>query len=341
MRRHPLALVLTLALAASLGLAHAQAPLDLERAATLAVDVAAGVQTALLDLDTAERDLARAVADPTTLRVARLQADHAVARAATALRNAEASARDGAVSAYTAALEADDQLALAEAALAIAATAREALAIQFEAGAATRLDVDRAEDDRRAAERDVVDAVAARALAYDRLASLIGAEDADLALERAPEPPPLLDLEAYLGDLPANAQLQAADQQVALAAAQLAAVDNPLSSAPADVAAARDRVEAARLQRDEQERSLTLLVRQAHNAARSAEARVRAAEAAAASALEEYGVQQVRFEAGSVSALALARTERQAAAQEQALTAARHAFNAALRQLQLTSLGAR
>ena len=341
MRRLPLALVLNLTLAWALGLAHAQTPLDLERAASLAVDVAAGVQSALLDLATAERDLARATADPTTLRVTQLQVDHAVARAATALRNAEASARDGAASAYTAALEADDQLALAEAALAIAATTREALAIQFEAGAATRLDVDRAEDDRRAAERDVVDAVAARALAYDRFASLIGADDADFALERAPEPPPLLDLEAYLVDLPANAQLQAADQQVVLAAAQLAAVDNPLSSAPADVAAARDRVETARLQRAEQERSLALLVRQAHNAARSADARVRAAEAAAASAREEFGVQQVRFEAGSVSALALARTERQAAAQEQALTAARHALHAAIRQLELTLSGAR
>jgi outer membrane protein TolC len=340
MRRLPLALALTLTLAPAWAV-HAQAPLDLARAATLAVDVAAGVQSARLDLATAERDLARAVADPTTLRIPRLQADHAVARAATALRNAEASARDGAASAYTAALEADDRLALAEAALAIATTTREALTIQFEAGAATRLDVDRTEDDRRAAASDVADAVAARALAYDRLASLIGAERADLALARAPEPGPLLELEAYLVDLPANAQLQAADQQVALAEAQLAAVDNPLSSAPSDVAAARDRVEAARLQRDEQARSLTLLVRQAHNAARSAEARVRAAEAAAASAREEAGVQRVRFEAGSVSALALARTEQQALAQEQALAAARHGLLAAIRQLQLTLLGAR
>ena len=343
MRRSTLALVLTLTLAPSwaLGLANAQSPLELARATDLAVDVAAAVQSARLDLATAERDLARAAADPTTLRVARLQADHAVARAATALRNAEASARDGAATAYTAALEADGQLALAEAALAIATTAREAIGIQFEAGAATRLDVDRAEDDRRAAERDVVDAMAARSLAYDRLASQVGAEGADFVLERAPAPLELLELEAYLADLGTNAQLQAADQQVALAAAQLAAVDNPLSSAPADVAAARDRLETARLQRDEQERSLTLLVRQAHNAARSADARVRAAEAAAASALEELAVQVVRYEAGSVSALALARTERQAAAQEQALAAAAHGLHAAIRQLQLTLLGAR
>ena len=341
MRRSTLALVLTLVLAPSWATAQAPAPLELARATDLAVDVAAAVQSARLDLATAERDLVRAAADPTTLRIAQLQADQAVERATTALRNAEASARDAAASAYTAALEADGQLALAEAALAIATTAREAIGIQFEAGAATRLDVDRAEDDRRAAERDVVDAVAARSLAYDRLASLIGAADAAFTLERAPAPPALLELEAYLADLGANAQLQGADQQVALAAAQLAAVDNPLSSAPADVAAARDRLATAQLQRDEQERSLALLVRQAHNAARSADARVRAAEAAAASARDELDVQVVRYEAGSVSALALARTERQAAAQEQALAAATHGLHAAIRQLQLTLLGAR
>ncbi len=337
MRRLPLALALTL----TLGLVQAQTTLDLDGAAVRAVDVASGVQSALLDLATAERDLARGAADPTTLRVARLQAEHALVRATTALRNAEATARDGAASAFTGALEADDQRARSEAALAIATTTLEAARIQFEAGAATRLDVERAENDQRSAERDLTDAVAARDLAYDRLASLIGTADAGFALTRAPEPEVLIPLEQYLVALPENAQMQAAAQQVELAAAQLAAVDNPLSSAPADVAAARDRVETARLQRDEQERSLTLLVRQAHNAARSAEARVRAAEATAASAREDYDVQVLRFDAGSVSALALARAEQQAVAQDHALAAARHALGAAIRQLQLTLLGAR
>ena len=341
---HRLALVLTLALTCALAYtqpAPVRTALDLDRAADLAADVAAGVASARLDLTTAERDLARVVADPTTLRVPRLQAAHAVARARSALRNAEALARDAAATAYTAALEADDQLARAEAALAIATTAREAVGIQFDAGAATRRDVERADDDLRSAERDVADATAARALAYDRLASLVGLDDADVALTPAPPPRPPLALEAYLAEMEANTQLQALRQQVELAEAQLAAVDNPLSSAPADVAAARDRLDAARLQRDEHVRSLTLLVRQAHNAALSAEARVRSAADAAAAAEEELDVQRVRFEAGSISALALARTEQQRSAQVHALVAAHHALHAAIRQLQLTLLGAR
>jgi outer membrane protein TolC len=337
MRRLRIVLFLTLTCA----VAHAQMALDMEGATDLAADVSAGVLSARIDLGTAERDLARIDADPTTLRVASLQASHAVERARAALRNAAAVARDGAASAYTTALEADDQLARAEAALAIATTTREAVGIQFDAGAATRQDVERAEDDLRAAERDVVDATAARSLAYDRLASLIGADDANLRLDPVPEPQPLLPLDTYLADLEVNTQLQAARHQVELAEAQLAAVDNPLSSAPADVAAARDRLGAARLQRDEQVRNLSLIVRQAHNAALSAEARVRSAEAASAAADEEYAVQTLRFEAGSVSALALARTDQQRLAQAHALAAARHGLDAAIRQLQLTLLGAR
>ncbi len=149
------------------------------------------------------------------------------------------------------------------------------------------------------------------------------------------------DLEGYLADLDRNAQVQAAAQQAALAEAQLAAVDNPIASAPSDVAAARDRLEAARLQVDEQRRSLTLLVRQAHNGAASAEARWRSAAAAAATASEDLAVQRLRFEAGSISALALARAELQELQQAAQLAAARYALAAALRQVDLTVLGAR
>jgi outer membrane protein len=323
------------------GGAFAQTSLSFESVAALAVETAVGVRSAQLDLSSAERDLARVTADPTTLRVARLQTEHAVARARTSLHAAEAGARDATASAYTAALEADDQLAIAEAAREIAATSLEATQIRFDAGAATELDVERADNDLRSAERDVVDATATRTLAYDRLASLLALDAPIATLERAPEPDPVAPLDDYLSDLERNADLLAAEQGVELAEAQLAAVDNPLSSAPADVAAARDRLETARLQRDEQRRSLTLLARQAHNAALAAEARVRGAEAAASAARDDLAVQEVRFEAGSISSLALAQAEQQERRQAANLAAARHALATALRQVELTTLGAR
>lgn len=334
-------------LVAALGLSLAQVPhtgdgaLSLESAMAVAVDAAAAVRSARMDLNAAERDRTRVLADPTTLRIARLQAEHGVDRAVAALEGATASTEDAAARAFTDALEADDRLRLAEAALGIAGIVREATAIQLEAGAATRLDVERSDNDQRAAERDVEDARAARALAYDRLASLLGLPSQGLHLERPDPPGAVPPLERALADGEANAQLQAVVQQVELAEAQFAAVDNPLASAPADVAAARDRLDAARLQVDEQRRSLVLIVRQAHNAALAAEARLRSAEAAAATARDDLGVQRLRFDAGGISALALARAELQTLQQEAQLAAARHGLGAALRQLRLTAMGAR
>ena len=344
MRPTPLALTLFALLAVPLlgaGRALAQAPLTFDDVAALAVETAVGVRGAELDVTGAERDLARVVADPTTLRVARLQAEHALARARADLHAAEAAARDAAATAYTDALAADDALAIAEAARAIAATALEATQIRFDAGAATALDVERAENDLQSTERDVVDATATRRLAYDRLASLLELDEPITALEAAPEPEPVAPLDTYLSDLERNANLLAAEQGVELAEAQLAAIDNPLSSAPADIAAARDRLDTAQLQRDEQRRSLTLLARQAHNAALAAEARLRGAEASASAARDDLAVQGVRFEAGSISSLALAQAEQQERSQAANLAAARHALAAALRQVELTVLGAR
>jgi cobalt-zinc-cadmium efflux system outer membrane protein len=323
-----------------LGLAHAQ-PLTLDDALGRAVEASAAVRGARLDLASAERDLARIAADPTSLRVARLQADHAVASAVAGLANATMTAQDAMASAYASALEADAGLMVAEGAHAIAETAHEAVTIQFEAGAATRLDVERSENDRRSAERDVVDARAARSLAYDRLASLLGLTGADLTLTPLPDPGTVPPLDTYVADLDRNAQLQAAVQQAELAAAQFAAIDNPLASAPAEIAAARDRLETAQLRAAEQRRSLTLLVRQAHNGALAAEARLRSAAAAAATARDDLDVQRLRFDAGSISALALARAELQTRQQEAQLAAARHALAAALRQIDLTLMGAR
>ncbi len=323
------------------GRALAQTSLTFDDVASLAVETAVGVRSAQLDVTSAERDLARVAADPTTLRVARLQAEHAVARARTSLEAAEASARHAAASAYTDALAADDQLAIAEAAREIAATALEATQIRFDAGAATELDVERAQNDLQGAERDVVDANAARRLAYDRLASLLDLDEPIATLAPAPEPEPVAPLEDFLTDLERNADVLAAEQTVELAEAQLAAIDNPLSSAPADIAAARDRLDTARLQRDEQRRSLTLLARQAHNAALAAEARVQGAEAAASAARDDLAVQRVRYEAGSISSLTLAQAEQQERTQAANLAAARHALAAAVRQVELTTLGAR
>ena len=320
--------------------AHASWSLDtvLERA----VEASAAVRSARIDLDTARRGLARVEADPTSLLVARLQAEHAVERALGDLTAARLRAEDTAASAYGDVLEAADTVAIAEAALAIAERALEATAIRLDAGAATRLDFDRAENDRQGAARDLDDASARLASARDRMASLVASDDAaPAALDPMPSVAGTPSLESLLERAEENPQVQAALQQVALAEAQLAAVDNPISSARADIEAARDRRDGARLQLGEQRRSLTLILRQAHDAARAAESRLRSAEASLSTAREEERVQTLRFDSGVVSALALEQTRLQRMRLASQARAAEHALAAALRQLESTLLGAR
>lgn len=318
----------------------AGATLPFDAALERAVEVSASVRSAALDLTTAERDLERVTSDPTTLRVARLQAEHARARAAAALAAALETARDAAAGAYEAALEGDDQVAVAEAALAIAQGALEAARIRFAAGAATRIELDRAENDALAAARDVEDATQARTLAYRRLASLLDIEDDDFSLSPAPSPGAVPDLEDVRSWAADNRNLLAADQQVELAEAQLAAIDVPLATPRADIEAARDRLETARLQRDERRRLLDLDLRQALNAAAAAAARLASAEEARATAEEDVRVQRLRFEAGTIAQLTLAQSELQRTRQEAARSAAEHALAAALRRLRLTAMGA-
>ena len=307
-----------------------------------AAEESAAVRSARIELDTARRDLARVEADPTSLLVARLQTEHAAERALGTLTTARLRAEDAAANAYGDVLEATDTVAIAEAAFAIAERALEATAIRLDAGAATRLDFDRAENDRLSAARDLDDARARLALARDRLASLVASDDEPPAvLGPMPAVAAIPVLESLLERAEENAQVQTALQQVALAEAQFAAVDNPISSARADIEAARDRLDGARLQLGEQRRSLTLLLRQAYGAARAAESRLRSAEASLSTAREDERVQALRFDSGVVSALALEQTRLQRMRLASQARAAEHALAAALRQLESTLLGVR
>lgn len=323
------------------GAAPAPAPtLAFEEALDRAADANASVRAARLDLATAERELERVRADPTSLRIALLQAEQAQERAVASLAAATESARDAAASAYENALQADDRVAIAEAALAIAESLHDAARIRFEAGAATRLDLERAANDVQAAARDLDDARQSRDLAYQRLASQLGDAEAPVALTPAPAPGPVPDLDQVRSWAEANRTVLAAAHQLALAEAQATAIDVPLTTPRADIEAARDRVDTARLNLDEQGRVLDLELQQARNAAVAAAARLQSADEALATAEEDVRIQRLRFEAGTVAQLTLAQSELQARRQRAARTTAEHTLAATLRRLSLLALGA-
>ncbi len=328
----------------SFGVAQSGGTGNLEReslsyadALTAALQTSAAVNTAQVDLASAERDLGRLKADPLALRIPLLQAEQALTRAQQSLRGAEADARAAVAEAYANALEARSNVALAEKRLAIARTRAEATQIRFEAGAATSLDVADARNVLQSAQRDLGDAQEARTLAYDRLASLL-ALPGEPSLSDAVPVGAVPTLEDALAELDANSALVAARQGLELAQAQLAAVDNAFS-ARSDVEAARDAVVNAETQLRETRRSLELGVQQSYNAVVAAQNRAQGAADDLAAAQETLQAQRVRFQAGSISQLELAQSELNVQGAAATLETAQHALAASLRALATTLRG--
>lgn len=281
--------------------------LTLEEALTAAADADAQVIAARSDLTAAERELERLSADPLALRIPLLQAEQAVAAASGELESAVLAAEGAVADAYYAALEADDALALAETSLAIAEVKLKATQIRLEAGAATQLDLARAENEAAAAQREVDNTRQSKMFAYQQLASRLG-RGIDFQLSDAiqvSEPP---EFGAVLAGLPENSQLQAARRAVTLAEAQLETI-NTAFSARADIEAATDTFQNAQISLFETERSLTLAIRQSYNALVAAWGRYQSAQANLAAAQETLAAQRLRFEAGSISPLELQQAE--------------------------------
>lgn len=337
----------TFALALSAALAQTP-PADVERvpltfadATRAALAASSGVRNAQSEADTAARTLTRTLADPSTLRIPRLQAEHAVARANLNLAIATRAAEDALARAYAENIESEARLALVTANLEIARMALEAAEIQAAAGAVGRLDVERARNDAASSERELNEATAALDLARQRLAREMDQSARAWQLEPVPVPERVPELTPLLSSLAEHRDVVSATQQRDLAQAQLDAVNNPISSAAADIEAARERLTLAERSLRDQQDAVRLSLQSAHLNAEAARARLLSARANADAANEDERVQNVRYEAGSVSMLLLRRT--QAAAQNARLAAltAAHAFAASLRALELARLGGR
>ncbi len=316
------------------------APLDLETAMTPAEAASPDVQTAQRDLDAALRERDRVEADPTSLRVALLDARHAADAATEALRNARHAARANAASAFETVLEAELDVRIAEADLAIRRIEADATRIRQQAGAATQTDVARAEDAQASAERDLRDAQDAAELARDRLAVALGQEGDLPPLAGATDPPVLPSLEATLARLDENAPLAAARRAVTRSEANLDAVNVPFTTPQTQIDAARDAVANAETRANDLATSLSLTLQQAYNAVTAAAGRLDGARDALTTARDDLQVAQVRFDAGSIAELDVQRADLALLRAQANETRAVHALAAALRSLESTLLGA-
>lgn len=335
--------VAVVAAVAVLGVGGAQAPAAVvwtpDLVASEAIDVAAEVVQARIDVAAAARDAARVLADPTTLRLAQLDVQHALAAAEDAAFGAAYATGSQARRAFADVLEARDDLALAQADATQARVRAEALAIRLQAGAATSSDLVRAEDAVRAAERAVRDADTNARLAEEALANDLGVA---LPLpELMPFDPPgaVPALDALLARAGENAALRAAWRAVERAEAALDAIDEPFTTPRAELEAARDRLEVARLQGSEREETVRSTIRRAHAAAVAAEGRLASARERLASAEEDARVQEVRFEAGSIARIDVDAARIDVDRARADVRTAVHAVHDALRALEAAVIG--
>ena len=320
------------------GAAEGEVSLTLAEAVDAGLAADAEVVSAQADLAAAERDQARTEADPLSLRLPRVRASQGVVSAQDALEAARLSAQSSVADAYYTAIEADNTLALAKQQQSIAETTLQAQQIRLEAGAATQLDVDRAQNDLASAQRNVADAQEARNLAYNDLASQIGGSAEGLTLQEDETTAEVPALDAVLARLDDNAQLRAAEQGVELAQVSLEAVDNAFSPR-ADIEAAQDTLNSAQTQLQEVRRSLELAVRGSYNAVVAAQGRLESAQANLATSEETLRAQQVRFDAGSISRLDFENAQLERANTVADAAAARHSLAKALLQLESTVQG--
>jgi outer membrane protein len=312
--------------------------LSFEKTLELALGANAEVFTAQGALESASRGLTRVQADPLALRVNQLQAEQAVSSAQLALKTAQLKAQNTAADAFAAAREADSNVTLAEHKLDIAQTELEANNARIKAGAATNLDVERAQNALDGAERDLAAAKQSRTLAYANLASLLALPNS-FTLEGTVSMGAVPDLATLLANLETNNLVTQARQSLELAQAQLAAIDNAFT-ARSEVELARDEVARAEKQAQEARRSVEITVQQSYNGVLVAQSRVQSAEAAFTTAQADLEAQQTRFDAGSISLLDLKQSQLALADSESQLEQANHALASSLRGLELTIMGA-
>lgn len=296
------ALVLTLLIAA--GPVHATGLGD----ALAQADDRTGVVTARLELSDARRRLERTEADPSALRLDRLQAGQALDLAEASLRSARYEAYAEIAAAYVQVLEARVGRAVAAEAAELRVRALDIARIRLERGAGTELEVRDAETALDSARNDLAAARQGLGLArrsFESLTSLPSDE-----LEPAPaelvaiEPPAEATLRARLATAPALLQAwQGAE--LARAARDLLhpsyAPVREIEAAELSVARAAEGLEEARRALDLRSRSLLNRVETARDAAT-------VAHDALANAVARDAIERARLDAGLIADVAYDQT---------------------------------
>lgn len=287
-------------------------------------DERTGVVTAQLGLSDARRALERTEADPTALRLDRLQARQALDAAETEAQSARLSAYADIVAAYLQALEARAGVELAEDAVALSERGLDIARIRLERGAATELDVRDAETSVASARTDLHSASQGAELAARSLASLTGLEVDELQ----PVPAAWLELplpraDDVLDRLDETPTVQQTLRSLALARAARDLLD-PAYAPLRDIEAADLRIAQADEGAGEARRAVELQLRSLLDRLQAAQEGVVVARESLANAEDRERIDRSRLASGLIAEIAFDQTRLATVQARNALQRAEH-----------------
>lgn len=290
------------------------------------------VDLAQNELAQAQTNLSRVQGDPLALRADLLAAQARLAQARAGLSAARHALRLSLAQDLAALAAAQGDLRVAQARQQVADVTLSATEVRLKAGAATRLDLEKAQTEARNARSAVEEASASVAAARAAVQTRAGRLPAQATQGTLPAP----TLTALQAALPAHPRMLRASAQVD-AARQDVAVKSSDLSAPVEVQQARDALAAAQKGAEDTARELRAELSAAWQSYQQALAARQNRERSAAGASRDLGVQEARYQKGLISRLALLQARAEAQSAAAALDAARAGVETALARLAVSA----
>lgn len=314
--------------------ASGAAGLTLETVRDLATSNSAAVDNAQHQVADALSGLGTTEADPYSLKIDVIRAQHAVENTRVSLGQTTTQANQAAIAAYYGLMEADESLIITELQSEIATISLAAANARYANGAATTLDVQQAQFDHATATQAASDAHTDRDLARQALDALLPEQERGEPLIPPSELPPVPQLDDLLAALQPSAEVLAARQRVEIAGAELGAL-TPRFDAPNAITAAQNRNNKVQEALTRVQHQATEATEQAHRAATRARSAYDAATEALTLQNERLDTQRSRHAAGLISELELLKAELDTARAEQALLRTTREYLLALNGLEM------
>ncbi|GHF37981.1 outer membrane protein TolC [Deinococcus metalli] len=290
--------------------AHAQsaAPVSLTAAVTAALANNTDVKTAQANLDKAQAANQAAQADPSSLVAAKLSAKNTATLAQAQLRGAKLGALQNTVTAYTALLEAQENVTLQTLQVQVDTKNVQVAQVKLGIGNATQLDVTNAQNTLASSQQNLADGKAQVNLASARLATLTGL-GSGVRAAGAPTVPKLTSTQATLqGGLGNLSAVTSAAGDLALAQLNVKLADNDFTPART-LQDAKTALANAQRSADSASKTATQSLASAYQAAQNAYELLAVAQSREAAAQKTATQDAARLKSGTISAVELQNTQ--------------------------------